>query len=723
MASFFGGSSQEEKDAPDEEGRTALLLARQTVRSVLASFHVLDALPERSRILAVDAELPVHQVLAVALREQHLQSPGQRARSGSGGSYHGEMRRQVSATGGSQPPPAREENSTQRQPLCCGVVAPSLPSNILAEVCEFEAFGPSSEETEGQVPAEEAAAEEPSISASFRRWTSPDDGWGKDPSIARQDLARMPMGMPVTVSEIAKFLIHACDGPPPPVEEPPVETSFWARARSEPASPSPGAEDGDIFDWTLSQWRGHCLKTCPKEEAPAEATLDGRWTGGCISGTMLIWNDGTTASLKILAPKKFTVKAGDQTLDAELEDDGKLHWADGEIWEKDTIGNKLQYEPFFMPQQRSIQFLTSLSFCSRKEGEGGDDAEIGAALEDLPLIPSPVLVHRVNSATPRPILCTDDTEASLLKAVTLLLAYPDLDAVPIVSPARCTVVAHLTLGYILAFVMGRLRGNELGGLRELLIGGGVEPGGSRLIQRAFSGEALEAGGEKIRWAESTQAEASRPPLWVLRKSQPTRDLLTFFASTTHNCVPIVEDGSDSSVGGGILGLLSRRDLLDFLDLATRCARRRATQDGISDDFEEAEPVTFDATAPVEVILNTLRRHRLQQASLGEDGAEGRRRQASDDAGAENAETEWFGAGLVYQQELTLRALVLQLLLADNRKLLFVEAAGESAPRIRRLISVADTWRLLIGDIDKIVEGHVRGAQVPGDNLPEGEAQA
>jgi hypothetical protein len=627
------------------------------------------------------------------------------------------------------------ENSTQRQPLSCGVVAPSLPGNILAEVCEFEAFGPGADDTEGQNPPEEVAAEESSISASFRRWTSPDDGWGKDPSIPRHDLAKMPMGMPVTVSELANFLMHACDGPPPaPAEEPPVESSFWASARSEPTPANTGSSQDDIFDWTLAQWRAHCLKACAdqdrsaQEDASSQATLHGRWTGGSISGNILVWTDGTTATLKILAPKKFTVKAGDQTLDAELEDDGKLHWADGDVWEKDLTGNKLQYEPFFMPQQ---QYLKPKSFLSRKDGENTDDAETGA-IEDCPLMPSPVLVHRVASATPRPILCTDDQEASLLKAVTLLLAYPELDAVPIVSPARCTVVAHLTLGYILAFVMGRLRGNELEALRELLIAGGVDPGGTRLIQRCFSEDAC---GEKERWAERKHAEASRPFVWVLRRSQPMRDLLNFFATTTHDCVPIVEDGSDSAVGGGILGLLSRRDLLHFLDLAMRSARRR--QDRVlDDDFDEApaadprqaeaegeaENVTFDAAASVEVILNTVRRHRHQQEAQGDDVAEGRRRQGTDDTAAEN-DGAWFGAGLVYQQELTLRAVILQLLLAENRKLLFVEANGDSAPRIRRLVSVGDAWRLLIGDLDKIVEGHLRCAQVSDDDLPEGEAQA
>merc|ERR1719386_184192 len=72
-----------------------------------------------------------------------------------------------------------------------------------------------------------------------------------------------------------------------------------------------------------------------------------------------------------------------------------------------------------------------------------------------------VLVHQVPSAPPRPILCTDDPDANLLKAVELLLAYPYLDAVPVVSQSRCTVVAHLTLSYCLSYMLQRLRGTAI----------------------------------------------------------------------------------------------------------------------------------------------------------------------------------------------------------------------------------------------------------------------
>merc|ERR1719326_1634710 len=115
----------------------------------------------------------------------------------------------------------------------------------------------------------------------------------------------------------------------------------------------------------------------------------------------------------------------------------------------------------------------------KTSGDKGEVAEQDATGDKEPVsrlfveeqlrIPGPVLVHRVQQAPPRPILCTDDPEASVLKVVELLLASPELDAVPVVSPVRCTVVAHLTLSYCLAFMLGRLRGPELDALRSMQI--------------------------------------------------------------------------------------------------------------------------------------------------------------------------------------------------------------------------------------------------------------
>merc|ERR1719188_1671897 len=91
----------------------------------------------------------------------------------------------------------------------------------------------------------------------------------------------------------------------------------------------------------------------------------------------------------------------------------------------------------------------------------------GQQIEELAL--GRVLVHRVPFAPARPILCIDDPEASLMKAADLLLTYPELDALAIVSPIRGTVVAHLTLSYCLAYAVGTMRGETLAPLAELQV--------------------------------------------------------------------------------------------------------------------------------------------------------------------------------------------------------------------------------------------------------------
>merc|ERR1719491_1158612 len=133
----------------------------------------------------------------------------------------------------------------------------------------------------------------------------------------------------------------------------------------------------------------------------------------------------------------------------------------------------------------------------------------------------------------------------------------------------------------------------MGSLRNLPIS--ATDAGGPPVQRVFDGSLAGADGEKTCWAERRSeerrvpVEAHQQRIWVLRRSQPLRDLLIFFASTSHSGAPIVEDGSDASVGGGFLGFLTRRDLLHFLDLAMQCARRRASREGvILEEEPEAE---------------------------------------------------------------------------------------------------------------------------------------
>jgi len=574
----------------------ALASARKSLRALLANLHVLDVLPDRSRILAVDADLPVHSVISAVLREQHMQPPSQRLAQGLPGGRQKSSAGETPSAANLDAVPLldaqRREAAVGETPakLSCGCVPPSQPSNVLAEVCEFDAGVPAKEATK----AEEEAADDARVS-SFRRWTSPDDGWGTQlSSIPMQDLEKMPMGMPVTVGEIADFLAYACESTP------------GEEAQAKPAAESSGAaaEEGsqDALDWSLAQWRAHRLKMAGEKDKQAQD-----------SG---------------------------QTLEQPVEGTSRLY------------------------------------------------------VEERPCAAGPVLVHRVALAPPRPILCTDDPEASLLKAVKLMLAYPELDALPIVSPIRCAVVAHLTLGYCLAFMLSRLRGSDLMPLVNLAVKANGADAGD-MPQRIF--EAAASGGSSGRcWAEPRTPPVQQQ-MWVLRRSQPIRDLLAFFASMPQSGVPIVEDNGDA--GGGVLGLLTRRDLLHFLDLAMQSSRRKEEREDeladVADEVKEEaqEEVSFNAGDPIEVMVDTLRRY--PQPGIPEGQAAGGA--AAQTAGEQSSKAA-AGVELVYEEEASLRSLILHVLGARNRKAFFVQGSptDERAPRLRRIISVSDVWRLLVG---------------------------
>jgi len=585
-------------------GPDALRQARVALRQLLHGLHVLDALPERSRMLAVDAQLPVHSVLAKVLTEQHPLAhrragtrPGAQA-SRAGGAGAIALLTGGDATGGS---------TNTSPPLAVGAPSPALPSNVLAEVCEFDAgLFRSSDESLG-APLEQIA-EEKEQEQSMRRWTSPDDGWGMQRPM--QDLEKMPMGMPVTVGELAGFLGRACEAasadasaegaPRPP-----------AKASSEDASGDAEADEGpvDMLDWSLAQWRALRLKS-----------------------------------------------SGD------TEEDQK--------------------------NAEQVEAAASLS------------------VQEHPTAGGPVLVHRVPLTPPRPILCTDDPDANLLKAVQLLLVYPELDALPIVSPLRCTVVAHLTLSSCLAYFLGRLRGSDLLPLTGLSVmaGSAEEASTPRIFTAASQGEeeSSDAWAEPRVPATVSELGPSRRP-WVLRRSQPLRDLLAFFERTHHSSIPIVED-SDC---GGVLGVLSRRDLLQFLDLAMQSAAKRfpvakeGEQTGETPDAVEVtdgeDEVRLHLDSPVSCILEALSRYRVATLAGADDPA------AASTTATPGRDAR-MGASLIYEREATLKTLLFSVLTAENRKVLFVEGEpGGSAPLLRRIISAGDVWQLLLGSLEDTFE--------------------
>lgn len=653
--------------AAEEQVSEEVRNARAALRRLLAGLHVLDVLPERSRMLAVDAELPVHGVLATVVSEQHprpqaAQAPragGPRRAGGLPGSPRGGSEdRWADARGGGgrqtddgsgalmrrEGSVAASEELPGAAPLCCGFPPPSLPSNVLAEVCEFDPASPQGDAAREPAAEEKAEESQPAV----RRWTSPDDGWGMQQPM--QDLEKMPMGMPVTVGEIADFLISAC-----------TESAAGAPGEGKNAS----QEAGSLWRW-----------------------MDSSSTGDVKSGG----------------------KAGEKG-DPALAGD-MLDWS--------------------LAQWRAHRLKMYGAKDSKDTGPSADTDEPQTRIfvEELSVV-GPVLVHRVPPAPPRPILCTDNPEASLLKAVQLLLAYPELDALPIVSIVRCTVVAHLTLSYCLAYMLSRLRGTELLPLSELPVCGSGGGNGGVPAQRLY--DSAVAAGSSEAWAErkhpatapsAAMAAAPPSPPWVLSRSQPMRELLMFFARSHHTGVPIVEDGAD----GGVLGYISRRDFLQFLDLAMQSAARRSEDGGVasgcegdatSGDTEEKpgqdEDIVFDILAPVEVILNTLRRYRVRDEVPAEPrftaptpdllrqheltlAASGTLHPDSKKSKKMEERERTTGAGLVFEKELALSRIMLRVLDADNRKLLFVkEAASESdAPKLLRLLSVSDVWLQLLG---------------------------
>eukprot|EP00930_Biecheleria_cincta_P021883 TRINITY_DN16086_c0_g1_i2.p1 TRINITY_DN16086_c0_g1~~TRINITY_DN16086_c0_g1_i2.p1 ORF type:complete len:563 (+),score=127.68 TRINITY_DN16086_c0_g1_i2:62-1750(+) len=539
--------------AEDEAVRTA----RCHVRHLLAAVHILEALPDRSRMLAVDAKLPVHCVLTTVLSEQHPH-PQQRPSNSPGtddAPAAGMGMRREGAGAGSAGQPA-EEGSWKL--LCCGPASPALPTNVLAEVSNLDAANLGRPVGDAGPPPAEDGIEEKTPSMR-RMWTSPDDGWGTH--LILSDLERMPMGMPLTVGELADFLAHACED----------KTS----------------SEMDMLDWSLSQWRLHRLK--------ATSTTEKKGAGSAAE-------------------------------------------------------------------------------------EGGESAS-RLELDEGPHPYGPVLVHHVPCAPPRPILLVDDPEATLLKAVQLLLAYPNLDAIPVVSPVRCAVVAHLTLSYCLAFMLSRLRGAELQPLAELKVGwldGPEDSNASPEHKKFCAAENLPSS----QGAEGRSQE--KPPVpWVLCSSQPLQELLHFFAQMHHTAVPVVDDAN-----GGLLGLFSRRDLLAYLDLAMQCAERGPpeTPDAAT------ETVSFNVAEPVEAVLKAVNKFRAAHQGEAVAGT------------SSQATPGFFGAALVYEKELPVKTLLLRVLEAQNRKVLFVEGCEGELPRLRRILSAADAWRLLIGSDKEALAG-------------------
>merc|ERR1712232_885451 len=74
------------------------------------------------------------------------------------------------------------------------------------------------------------------------------------------------------------------------------------------------------------------------EEALHEAdSIEGTWNIGTIKGDKLTWDDGEVTQLTAQTQFTLSVMFSGQLYTAELRDDGKLHWSDGDVWEREAF--------------------------------------------------------------------------------------------------------------------------------------------------------------------------------------------------------------------------------------------------------------------------------------------------------------------------------------------------------------------------------------------------
>lgn len=66
----------------------------------------------------------------------------------------------------------------------------------------------------------------------------------------------------------------------------------------------------------------------------AWASYNGAWTKASIQDTKLTWNSGEQTIISMASPNSFGMDFHGRHYIANLADDGKLHWSDGDVWER-----------------------------------------------------------------------------------------------------------------------------------------------------------------------------------------------------------------------------------------------------------------------------------------------------------------------------------------------------------------------------------------------------
>jgi len=300
----------------------------------------------------------------------------------------------------------------------------------------------------------------------------------------------------------------------------------------------------------------------------------------------------------------------------------------------------------------------------KKNGIRGRSLRQGSLFTELPLspqtsdqpnlIPSPSTLMQLiqgGSVPPRPMLRIEDPESTFLRAVEILLAHPELSALPVVSMVQRTVVAHLTLSQCLALLLQHFRGEEIAPLAEITLS--------------------ETPQHILRWQNEKQSEVLASKDGVPKDScicmdadkDTLRDLLEFFSKTNFTAVPIITENNF------LIGVIGRRNLLQLLDISMESSYRVQSKQA-----NPGEDIPFDVTWPLRQVIETLERYTPPNNN------------------------RFFGTGFT-TEILPLSILLCEILLSDNHKVVVVEPHGEHAV-LRQFIHVDEVMRtLLFGDGD------------------------
>lgn len=257
--------------------------------------------------------------------------------------------------------------------------------------------------------------------------------------------------------------------------------------------------------------------------------------------------------------------------------------------------------------------------------------------------PSSTLMQLIQGggAPPRPMLRIEEPESTFMTAVELLLAHPELDALPVVSMNQRTVVAHLTLSQCLALLVQHFRGPEIIPLAELMLSDAPQT----FLQW-----------HDVQGTRHSDAFASKSECICLDADKNTLfDLLDFFSKTNYTAVPVITEGNI------LVGVLGRRNLLQLLDLCMESSVRVKQQ-------ESTEEIPFDVTWSLRQVIETLEKYIPPQS-------------------------RFFGAGMT-TESLPMRIFLCEILLSDNHKVVLVEPQGENAI-LRRLIHVDEVMKLIL----------------------------